>query len=141
MRETIEFPGGFVRESEDGRATFDHLSLDDWEAIGEGRISDSEKGGRDSRRVTVTEYLLFVQGAAVDPHIDRKFLADMELLMYDGARKYSRDNWRKGCPRWRSFNAIIRHAVRAFTEKDSRQRRKHAAAVAINAMFLWGGTK
>ena len=128
-----------MRESEDGRATFDGLTKDDWERFGRGEILDDAELNDVDLKSRVTPYLLFIDGKYVPPYLDLSFIGDMEVLMHLGAKKYSRDNWRKGCPRWRAFNSLIRHSVQALFEKDAEKKRWHSAAVGINAMFMWGG--
>ena len=134
--EIKEYPNGFVREDDSDRARFHSISLMEWEEIGDAGIPIYDNAEQDDTRCSITPYHFFVEGLAVDPYLDEEFIAEMELVLHKGAKKYYRDNWRKGCPRWRSFNAIIRHAIQAF---KGCKKENHAAAIAINAMFLWHG--
>ena len=128
------YPNGFIRESEDDRATFDHIAFGEWEALGGGKpISAAPDDCEIGEEAAISRYSLFIDGEEVEPYLDRNFIAEMELLMHRGARKYSRDNWKRGCPPARAFNAAIRHIIQAFNGAGGEN---HAAAAAINAMFM-----
>lgn len=142
MANIIEHEGGFLRESEKDRATFDHFSLSDWESIGKGKIITDEEYS-DTNDITIGAVGIHdnKDGYVHAHYFDKEFLDEIETHMHISAReKYPRDNWRKARNLGRILNAIIRHAVQAFMKpKDLSS--KHEAAIAVNAMMMWNAKR
>lgn len=65
-------------------------------------------------------------------------LTPAAYVMEFGARKYGRDNWRKGQPREQILDSLLRHvaALLAGEEIDPESGLHHIGHIQCNAMFL-----
>lgn len=69
--------------------------------------------------------------------LEISFLKDMAATMAFGASKYDTDNWKKGMPAVECLNSASRHslALARGEIEDKESKCKHAAHLAVNAMF------
>lgn len=72
-------------------------------------------------------------------HLDLNFLAEGAEVMKDGAKKYSKDNWKKDLEPERITKALLRHLVKyANGEKnDTESNKSHLCHILANCMFLY----
>lgn len=130
---------GFMRQSEEGRATFDRLSYAGWKFIGHGEIIDPDDSAEEAPEdnAFITEYKFVMNGEEIEPHLPASFIAELEAHMERGAQKYARDNWKLAEDPARAFNAAIRHLVAEVKLEDEQKTEDHALAVVANALMLW----
>lgn len=59
-------------------------------------------------------------------------------VMEQGAKKYARDNWKKGLPREELIDSLLRHllAYHNGALMDAESRQPHVAHILANALFL-----
>lgn len=72
-------------------------------------------------------------------HLDLDFLAESAEVMKAGAKKYSKDNWKKDLEPERIQKALLRHLVSyAKGEKiDKESNKSHLCHILANCMFLY----
>ena len=65
-------------------------------------------------------------------------LKDMVAVMENGARKYSRNNWKKGFPREKLLDSMLRHVDAFYSgeDLDPESGLPHVGHILCNAMFL-----
>ncbi len=70
--------------------------------------------------------------------VDFKALEPMVEVLEYGAKKYSKDNWKKGLPYTKVSESLIRHLVAFLSGEyfDSESGLPHVGHIACNAMFL-----
>lgn len=71
-------------------------------------------------------------------------LAEVAKVLMYGAKKYDRDNWRKGQPGAQILDSLLRHvaAIQSGEERDEESGQLHSAHIATNALFLiWENIK
>lgn len=76
---------------------------------------------------------------SIDEWLDSDFLLSMVEVLKQGAKKYEKDNWKKGTNWRKRLNSLRRHLL-AFTngeDIDAELGTDHLAMVAINAMMVW----
>jgi hypothetical protein len=82
----------------------------------------------------------FDQGKPELTMISYPFLVEMAQVRMFGAKKYSRDNWKKGFPVTRSLNALLRHVFMFLDGEDVDEESKlshlaHAACCLEHAIY------
>ena len=126
---------GFKREVETGRAQFDKRTLDEWQKFGGGDIEVAPDAFPPQGYASISPYELYVNGAKVEPFLDRNFVARIELSLWRGSMKYGRGNFKLGgYSRGRVFNAIIRHAVQWLM---GCKKEDHLSAIVDNVLMAW----
>ena len=70
--------------------------------------------------------------------LDLKSLEPCVRVLEFGARKYSRDNWKKGMPREKIIDSMMRHLAALIDgeENDPESGLSHIGHIQCNALFL-----
>lgn len=73
------------------------------------------------------------EGKGIYAHLPHEAIRQLAVHMEHGAKKYDRDNWRKGMPMSRTLESLLRHA---HQYADGDRSENHLAAVLFNASVL-----
>ena len=78
------------------------------------------------------------QGKPKISMISSEFLLELTKVLEYGAKKYSRDNWKKGLPYTEVIDSLTRHllAFKDGEDIDDESKCLHLGHIAANTMFL-----
>lgn len=87
----------------------------------------------------------FDSGKAPVELVPPEFIEEIALVLGHGAKKYGRDDWRKGLPWTRIYGSTMRHLLlwARGEDLDRESGMSHLAHAATNVMFLitWSRTR
>lgn len=89
--------------------------------------------------VTIKEHAARYNTGKIDgTYITPEFLEGLSKVMEFGARKYTKENWRKGSPVRQILASIIRHTweIQKGNDIDNDSGEPHWAHISANCMFL-----
>lgn len=71
-------------------------------------------------------------------YIDLKCFEDCAKVMEFGAKKYARNNWKKGMPQTQLIDSLLRHVAQLLSgeEFDQESGLSHIGHIQCNSMFL-----
>lgn len=90
------------------------------------------------KKETKEQALRYNEGKLQWSLIDWKSLEGLVRVLEMGAKKYARDNWKKGMPVTQVSESLMRHlfAFMSGEDKDPESGLNHLSHVMCNAMFL-----